>query len=119
MAECQALEAPPMSRDTRAACTVYVPFSSYRCPPRSLLQPSRGLVSSADEQIVRLTDRLVPETEAPARPDRWCVRQAARRQGLRVCSKRKRGIVRMVIPIYTTTATPHATTAARTTTLRA
>ena len=69
VAECQALEAPPMSRDTRAAWlrdyTVRVPFYSYRRPPCSLLRPLQGLVASAHEQIVKLltTDWLVPETE--------------------------------------------------------
>ncbi|KAH9043875.1 nuclear pore protein 84/107 [Lactarius pseudohatsudake] len=52
VAECQTLEAPQLSRDTRAAW----------------LGDYTGLVSSAHEQIVKLltTDWLVPETETPA-----------------------------------------------------
>ncbi|KAN0138564.1 Nuclear pore protein 84/107 [Lactarius tabidus] len=52
VAECQSLEAPQTSRDTRAAW----------------LRDYTGLVSSAHEQIVKLltTDWLVPETETPA-----------------------------------------------------
>ncbi|KAH9075675.1 107-domain-containing protein [Lactarius deliciosus] len=52
VAECQALEAPQLSRDTHAAW----------------LRDYTGLVSSAHEQIVKLltTDWLVPETETPA-----------------------------------------------------
>ena len=77
VAECQALEAPQMSRDTQAKWlrdyTVRIPFSSsHRRPPCSLLRPSQDLVSSAHEQIVKLltTDWLVPETETPASTSR-------------------------------------------------
>lgn len=71
VAECQSLQAPQTSRDTRAAWlrdyTVRVPPTYSQRPQCSSLRSSQGLVSSAHEQIVKLltTDWLVPETETP------------------------------------------------------
>ena len=76
VAECQALEAPQMSRETRAAClrdyTVCVPFSSDPFPPCLLLQPSQSMVTSIHDLIVEpmTTDWLVPNTGAPASTSR-------------------------------------------------
>ncbi len=72
--ECQALEAPQMSRDTRAAWlkdygvrALHFPFPAVMTGVSHMME-TQGLVSSAREQILKLliVDWLVPESDIPA-----------------------------------------------------